>query len=168
MKKEEFMKQSADSMSISELAEAIKLKSVLRTELKVGDRVEIIQYWKSGSPCSFDGRKGNFIKRQNDEFQVELDDQVELYDGVILAAYKVKKVSEKPKAEWTDITKECELSFQESKILKGFAIDLEYKGRWVATIMSDDGLDKRPINVSCTCKVEYAKNSNHFKIMRRE
>ncbi len=96
MKNKEFLNKKANDMTVSELAEAIKLK-VLRTEkpLEKGDRVRIIQYFSKGMYSELDGKEGTLLEIREDVYPYI----VRLDDGDRKSAHKVEKIESKKKEE---------------------------------------------------------------------
>ena len=125
MKQTDFMKQLANEMSVSELAEAIKIKSVLRTkeeEFKVGDRVEIVKDWSFTRSSGIEGKIGT-IMELNNKVRVNYPYQLKLEEGGLYWVHKIKKA--KPKAEWTDITKDCKFMLRDDG--DGFVLTITEK-----------------------------------------
>lgn len=159
MNKDKFLEQKAKDMSVSELAEAIKIKSVLRTEkekMKVGDAVELI--------------KSHYYYGIGDKFVIAKVDEIgDIYDkqNICVLHNKVKLVKES-KAEWKDITKDCEFrvfsypsGFHHIKIFHtgvhcGYLSRRNYSGVPIISVSDKDYF-----------KIEIEPKGNDFKILKK-
>lgn len=154
-------------MSISELAEAIKIKEKEpQLELKPGDRVKIIQYYKDGSHSYSNGREGELIEIRGEWQAYSREYRIKLDNGHICIAYKVIKVAEGKKEEWKEITADCKLELEKLMINIGFTIHVRYEKIVIGTIMSNCSIDNKPISMYGGYKVEYIEG-NHFRILKR-
>ena len=168
MNNKKFMKQSADSMSVSELAEAIKIKSVLRTneeEVKVGDTVEVVLSYQDGRDRdNIEGKTAELIEIRQKKYKY----RVKFENGNESEAYKVKKVTEKPKAEWIDITKECE--FKPEVSCDGYQLRVLHKEKKIGfsgdySMHKDESVIRISSGYEDKYKIEYSSFRN-FKILK--
>ncbi len=92
MKANKFMNQKASAMTISELANAIRIKenalNIPTEELKIGGKVRVIQYWCNHNPSKKNGKVGTLTEMyesRNYPFVVDMG-------GYIARIHEVEKV----------------------------------------------------------------------------
>ncbi len=133
MNNEKFMNQKVSEMSVSELAEAIKIKSVQSTneeKIKVGAKV------KSIYECSACRGKILTVIRIDSTTPYPITTKTDEGHEEIFRFNALELVKE-PKAEWIDITKDCEFEFKQNVGGEGFGyIDIYHNGDKIGTCLS--------------------------------
>ena len=144
-------------MSVSELAEAIKIKSVLRTneKLEIGDTVEIIK----NSTC---GEKGYEVGDIRKVTELYTSNGLSVYlsgvpRNIVFNSDKVRLTTKQPKAEWIDITNKCEFKPRYDGV--GFVLRVLAKDKFIGHL----GLDGFYIT-DTDYKVE--ESGTQFKILK--
>ncbi len=153
MNNEKFLEQKASDMSVSELAEAIKIKSVLRTneKVEVGDTVIITSKSK------------NYSWNEGDKKIIaRLDNGGVCFEGGGYACIDDFTVIKQPKAVWTDITKECEFK-PDSDGGGHYFLAIRYNGTEIGRLNTYESGFK-PLMVR-DYKAEMRKE--HFKILKK-
>ena len=164
MNNKKIMNQTVEDMTPEELIKAltIKIKDVepAGSELKVGDKVEIVEYWVSHDKITdnakrYNGQIGELINlntNKNYPYQVKTD------DGTSIPIHEVKLV--KPKAIWKDITKECEFKPRLDNEL--YLLQINHKGRCIGHLQ----IDEEPYITAQDCKCK--RHNGYFKILKKD
>lgn len=175
MNNQKFMEQSAGSMTVSELAEAIKLKQKEMSEiagepkLEVGDTIRIVQDWKDNRQSENTGKETILIKLRI--LDTKYPYRVRLKDGCEILVRKIEKV--KPK-EWTDITSDCEFRLVQDSVDSGSYnyFKVYHSGIQIAWMINDPiGEKGKDICIYAMARDDYeiekSPHCNHFKILKK-
>ncbi len=175
MNKDEFLKQSAEDMTVSELAEAIKLKIKANScpapqPFKVGDRVKVVR----NIPADNLTKKkigDRFTISEIEESQIGgIGDWIHSDDGNETSIHAI----ELDKEEWKDITKECEFKLG-SDVEGSYFLGVYYKGKRIISAISA-GCISHPLEVVATLTREYKvldyngkplDRTTNFKILKK-
>ena len=153
MNNKDFMKQSAESMSVSELAEAIKIKSVQSTNENYKKRgiirVSKVESFRSGiNNSEFLYIEDNKVYYKTKEGSVDWFSKAWIDDGIT-----IEKDEEKPKAEWIDITNKCEFRLG-ADVSGTYHLGVYYEGTHIAYAISSACIS-HPLEIVPTERKKY-------------